>query len=785
MSLDPSKLEKYRAAGANFTARCPACAESNGDAKGEHLSINAEGRFCCVLNEGDAGKDHRARIFELAGVKVVREKSEWKALPAAPLNAPFPTLNHFELGTPAKQFTYHTGDGRIAGIVARFETAKGKETRPFVWCEDQHGGKSWQWKAMAAPRTIYNLPLAADAVVIAEGEKAAEAVIAAGYAATTWQGGAGAVSKSDFSPLAGKRVTIWPDNDEPGLKAQRALVSILAPIAAEIRIVAIPDGMPKGWDAADTIAEEIRRLVDSAEVMEKPEHHEPEADEWEIPPDVFPVPAGGIAFTKAAEIIFPAMGEKRRLFMRSRTPHEIAADGDESDFLLPVSPERFCNLIEGFSKRVARRETGTGEMKGKAVWRSCTFPAHSAKILLLSDEATKHLPPIRQLTNCPILTPSGEVLAQGYHDHGGGTFVGKGKAIPAIPLAAATTALLGLLDDFDFPTVADHSRAFASLISPALKMGGWIHDDFPLDLAEADQSQSGKTYRQKLVCRIYAETPQSITISRGGVGSVDEAISTALIGGRPFITLGNIRGRIDSAILEEAIRGAGRIQCRALKMTAEVDCRPFLWQLSTNGAELTRDLANRAIVTRIRKQPADYRFRHFPEGDLEAHIVASQPFYLGCVFAILREWLAHGKPCTDENRHDFRGWCRGMDGIIQMLGLAPLLDGHREQQDRTANPALQWLREILLAARPSDHGHELNAGALLTIAEDAEIELPGSKFSKDDPAIRAGRILGKIFREAEAEMITVDGFNFERIEAPDYSESGRGRTTKRYVITRP
>jgi hypothetical protein len=81
-----------------------------------------------------------------------------------------------------------------------------------------------------------------------------------------------------------------------------------------------------------------------------------------------------------------------------------------------------------------------------------------------------------------------------------------------------------LLSDFDFVTASDKSRAVASFIAPALRFGRLIGADFPLDLAEADESQSGKTYRQKVACAIYGEKPYVIARRENGVGSLDESI---------------------------------------------------------------------------------------------------------------------------------------------------------------------------------------------------------------------------------------------------------------------
>ena len=69
MSLDISKLENVRTHGGKKTARCPACAEAGHDQKRNHLIIQADGRFGCVVYPGDSAdaKEHRKRIFALCG----------------------------------------------------------------------------------------------------------------------------------------------------------------------------------------------------------------------------------------------------------------------------------------------------------------------------------------------------------------------------------------------------------------------------------------------------------------------------------------------------------------------------------------------------------------------------------------------------------------------------------------------------------------------------------------------------------------------------------------------
>jgi len=68
MSLEVAKLKRVRElAGGIMQARCPACAEGGHDGRGEHLRIYPDGRFGCCVHPKD--KEHRKRIFALAGVK--------------------------------------------------------------------------------------------------------------------------------------------------------------------------------------------------------------------------------------------------------------------------------------------------------------------------------------------------------------------------------------------------------------------------------------------------------------------------------------------------------------------------------------------------------------------------------------------------------------------------------------------------------------------------------------------------------------------------------------------
>ncbi|MEF3062708.1 phage/plasmid primase, P4 family [Ralstonia solanacearum] len=157
-----------------------------------------------------------------------------------------------ELGPATAKWDYLDAAGKLLGVVYRYDPPGGaKEFRPW----DAKRRKM----APPDPRPLYNQPGLASAtqVVFVEGEKCAQALIDAGIVATTAMHGANApVEKTDWSPLAGKIVLIWPDRDKPGWEyAANAAQAMLRAGAVSVAILVPPEDAPAGWDAADAIEE--------------------------------------------------------------------------------------------------------------------------------------------------------------------------------------------------------------------------------------------------------------------------------------------------------------------------------------------------------------------------------------------------------------------------------------------------------------------------------------------------------------------------------------------------
>ena len=157
-----------------------------------------------------------------------------------------------ELGKATAKWDYLDAAGKLIAVVYRYDPPGAKkEFRPW----DAKRRKV----APPDPRPLYNQPGMAksETVVLVEGEKCAQALIDADICATTAMHGANApVDKTDWSPLGGKAVLIWPDNDKPGREyAMQAAQAALVAGAVSCAILYPPEDKSDGWDAADAIAE--------------------------------------------------------------------------------------------------------------------------------------------------------------------------------------------------------------------------------------------------------------------------------------------------------------------------------------------------------------------------------------------------------------------------------------------------------------------------------------------------------------------------------------------------
>jgi 5S rRNA maturation endonuclease (ribonuclease M5) len=136
------------------------------------------------------------------------------------------------------------------------------------------GTQAWSRFPFPKPRPIYGLETIGDGqVLIVEGERCRDRLHkAAKRTVISWAGGTQGVKHTDWSPLSGRDVMIWPDFDGPGLAAATDIAAHLVELGARVQLVGFTDAgdasdierysfedwqaglFPcRGWDSADAV----------------------------------------------------------------------------------------------------------------------------------------------------------------------------------------------------------------------------------------------------------------------------------------------------------------------------------------------------------------------------------------------------------------------------------------------------------------------------------------------------------------------------------------------------
>ncbi len=619
------------------------------------------------------------------------------------------------------------------------------------------------------------LPQPGETLLICEGVKDPSAAHSLNFFAI---GMPGKSLNKKFAPmLKGVNVILVLHRDVPGQDgAEVTGATALAGGAATIRIAHLPGEIQPdhGADLRDCLALPNGEALARAAIANAVEWV-PRPKEEELPK--VPLPGSATTIIKAAGDLGKLMGDSGRFYSRGGIPMRTFPK-DGGIHLSPLHPAAACSDFEtvamiGTMKAVENIPVFMPEICSEA----------TARQIVKSEAFRSALPKITVLSPCPvILERDGQLVVITGYDRVSGISAA-GDVPEQMDLEEARKHFNTLVRDFDFASDSDRSRALAAIITPALVFGGLLGGRAPIDAGEADKSQCGKGYRHKLTAAIYRNKPKTVTEQSGGVGSMVEKFDAALVAGNCFISLDNLKKKLENASIESFMTELAYFARIPYSAPVEIDPTRTIVMLTSNKAELGDDMANRSSVTRIRKRDAGYEWQKFAEGDLLAHAVANQRKYLGAVFAVIREWHKQGKQQLQAPAHDFAQWAKILGWIVEnLLHAAPLMGGHREVLDRISSPAGNWLRDLAMAVKAAGRlGHHLRANQLLNIVVEAGIATVGIEpnIVLEDSATfkKATRAIGSLMtRCVPGDTANADGITITRHTGKD----GEGRETKEY-----
>lgn len=217
--------------------------------KGQSLRISMQGDKAGLWQDFESGQG--GDIFDLwAAVHGLDTQRDFSAVlrSCADWLGMIPVVPPVSLGR--REWIYTDISGKPLVTVKRTDGADGKKTfLPYDHIAEKH--------SMPEIRPLYNLPgiATSDRIIITEGEKCAQVLIDLGITATTVMGGANFdPAKTDFSPLAGKDITIWPDNDKAGQGyVERLKAGLQSVKPRSLQVIIPPADKPEKWDAADAV----------------------------------------------------------------------------------------------------------------------------------------------------------------------------------------------------------------------------------------------------------------------------------------------------------------------------------------------------------------------------------------------------------------------------------------------------------------------------------------------------------------------------------------------------
>lgn len=606
-------------------------------------------------------------------------------------------------------YDYRDAAGVLLFQVVRFKPKDFRVRRP--------DGTGWEWKLGHTPRVLYRLPelLAADPaewVFICEGEKDVDRVRSLGLVATCNPGGAGKWHRlSDDSALAGRRVVILQDYNEPGETGKRpgeehakTVALHMRPIASECRIVEFSADTTdvSEWldnSDADDLRAELLQLVESADQSAASKN---------------PVILIDTVEHRAVTETIVALTADPNLYQRSGFLARIIRDNQPSDDILRSegSPTIQVLPVPSLRERITKFAVFTKiNSKGDEIL------THPTGWLVSAVDARAEWSGIRHLmgvSDTPVLRSDGSIWqTSGYDARTGVLFEPvNGTAFPEIHVdiniddaTEAVDTLMEIIADFPMPS-DDHKAAWlAALLTPLARFA--FAGPSPMFLIDANVRGAGKSLLAQTIGHVVLgrEMPASSYVHDGD--EMRKKLTSIAIAGDRMILLDNIDGPFGNDAIDRALTST-RWKDRILGKSEEIEL-PLIpaWYATGNNVQVTGDMMRRVVHIRIdclSERPEERS--GFSHGNLLSWIDSNRGRLLAAAMTVLSAFLQRGHRADLTPFGSFEGWSDVVRQAVVWVGMPdPCLT--RRQLEKSADvigDALSQLLEAWAKYDPGSHG---------------------------------------------------------------------------------
>lgn len=495
--------------------------------------------------------------------------------------------------------------------------------------------------------------------------------------ATTSPGGSGGGGKADWSPLAGKEVIIWPDNDKPGSKYAAAVLLMLKglntpPVSIQMVETEKLD-LPEGGDIVDWFQAE------GNSIEELPLKKVDDVIDLEV------------IVLEGGEL--PQIVDKCEEMLLKRFPDEVFQRGGQ--VVRVVSME--AGLIQhGIARKPGALQIVEVENKylTELFARSATFLKFDKKIedLKRVDPPVRYadhylarvgewrVPTLEGIIEAPTLRPDGTPLYKQGYDKETGLYVNtRGpildlKDMPTESEAlrrAARNSLLELrrlLNEFPFLTKEDESVALAAILTALIRKS---IKTAPLFGFTAPTQGTGKSLLADVVSMIATGRPAAVMSQAKDQAEEEKRLLALLMAGDPVLVIDNIERPVESDSLCSILtqeRFTGRIL--GVSRTATVPTA-VTFMASGNNLVFKGDITRRALLCTIDakiEKPDERKF----DRNLHEYVPKHRGKLIGSALTALMAYHKAGRP--DMGLTPYGGFEAWSDWVRSTLVWARLAD---------------------------------------------------------------------------------------------------------------
>lgn len=583
-------------------------------------------------------------------------------------------------------YDYTDAKGEFLFQVVRYEPKTFRQRRRVVKMDGTSAAISWEYNIKGISRVLFHLPrvVAAEQVLLVEGEKDVGSLEALGYTATCNPGGACIHPvkwlKNYTDALEGKRVVLLPDNDPPGQKHADIVVQAIRHRVRELRIVKIPVGKDASdWIAGGATREAIDLAIDEAPIIASREHtaapgdSPPSANSGQAPGSAGPalpqIQANDRPFRTVCQDALDALkaaNDQPKLFVRTCRIACIEATELGRPFIADLDETKLRHYLS--------QAADFYELTVRGARREVPPPMDVARNIQARNPASWSFPVLEAVVEAPTLRLDGTILAQPGYDAASRMYLVPAPGledfeVPDEPcrdhIEVALDTIRDVLEDFPFVDQPSYANAVGAMVTAVCRH--IISGPVPLALFDATTQGTGKTLLAEVIAMILTGRAAELISAPTEADEWRKQLTSILIEAQSLVIIDNVTGTVDWDILAKVITGEthrDRLLGKSQTVSLPVRCT---WIATGNNLQLAGDMARRCYWIRMDAGCSEpFRRTGFKHERLKDYILERRRDLLVALLTLARAWFSAGQPrASVPPVGSFERWTEVVAGILQ------------------------------------------------------------------------------------------------------------------------